>query len=423
MNIKEQFLERYRREFDFYDQAARLGAQLLEQQLQNAGIRVIVTARAKSLSRLEEKIGQRDAVKQYKSVEDVISDIVDLAGIRIALYFPGERDQVERVVSNIFATEGTKPKVFPESSKKLPKSKRFSGYSAIHFRVRLREATLNETQKRYALAQIEIQIASVLMHAWAEVEHDLIYKPLQGALSDAEYAILDQINGLVIAGEIALEQLQSAGNQRIADQGRSFASHYDLAAYLLDQTSGALHSENSDALLGRINVLYRMLSKLDSASPEGLQPYLENISTDFERRPLADQIIDRMLAEDPARYEAYENARAHELGLQTTSDYKGQETDQEQATGRFLARWIELEKKLRSIAPNTKRWLVPSTSFITDILRYDSRRAAEFDYVRRFRNNLVHGVETPTASDINAATQVLDTILQDMEGRAETSLS
>ena len=44
------------------------------------------------------------------------------------------------------------------------------------------------------------------MHAWSEVEHDLIYKPLQGTLSKEELAILDELNGLVLAGEIALER-------------------------------------------------------------------------------------------------------------------------------------------------------------------------------------------------------------------------
>ncbi len=48
------------------------------------------------------------------------------------------------------------------------------------------------------------------MHSWAEVEHDLVYKPINGKLSDEEYAILDEINGLVLSGEIALERLQKA---------------------------------------------------------------------------------------------------------------------------------------------------------------------------------------------------------------------
>lgn len=66
---------------------------------------------------------------------------------------------------------------------------------------------LSEAEKRYAVARVEVQVASVLMHAWSEVEHDLVYKPLQGGLSTEEYAILDELNGLVMAGEIALESV------------------------------------------------------------------------------------------------------------------------------------------------------------------------------------------------------------------------
>src|SRR5690606_9552985 len=97
-------------------------------------------------------------------------------------------------------------------------------YWATHYRLKLRESSLQEGQKRYAAARVEVQVASVLMHAWSEVEHDLVYKPLQGTLSDEEYAILDELNGLVLAGEIALERLQKAGEARVTREGTPFAS-------------------------------------------------------------------------------------------------------------------------------------------------------------------------------------------------------
>ena len=60
------------------------------------------------------------------------------------------------------------------------------------------------------------------MHAWSEVEHDLVYKPMQGTLSEEELAILDELNGLVLTGEIALERLQAAGNERIQNSKATF---------------------------------------------------------------------------------------------------------------------------------------------------------------------------------------------------------
>jgi ppGpp synthetase/RelA/SpoT-type nucleotidyltranferase len=102
MGLIEEFIARYRREFDYYDQTARLIAQALDSNLQAAGIRSMVTSRAKSPARLEAKVRQRARTKTYATLEDISADIVDLAGARVALYFPGERDQVDRLVRQLF---------------------------------------------------------------------------------------------------------------------------------------------------------------------------------------------------------------------------------------------------------------------------------------------------------------------------------
>uniref|UniRef100_A0A914YW84 RelA/SpoT domain-containing protein n=1 Tax=Panagrolaimus superbus TaxID=310955 RepID=A0A914YW84_9BILA len=121
------------------------------------------------------------------------------------------------------------------------------------------DSTLNESQKRYSEAKVEIQVASVLMHAWSEVEHDLVYKPLQGALSEEEYAILDELNGLVLSGEIALERLQRAGELRASTRGREFTNHYDLAASLLDLARIHLSvGDVTQAAMGRVDVLFEL---------------------------------------------------------------------------------------------------------------------------------------------------------------------
>lgn len=85
------------------------------------------------------------------------------------------------------------------------------------------------------------------MHAWSEVEHDLDYKPLAGPLSWGEHAILDELNGLVLAGEIALERLQDAGQSRVASAGSSFANHYELASYLAREAREAAAETEAEA--------------------------------------------------------------------------------------------------------------------------------------------------------------------------------
>src|SRR5689334_9184133 len=134
MTLVDEFLARYRREYDFYDQAARLLAQQLDADLQGSGIRAMVTARAKQLARLETKVRQRDATKQYQSVDAIFSDIVDLAGVRVALYFPAERDEVGKLVQARCDLVDP-PKKFPTGGNPSY-DKRFSGYWATHYRVR-----------------------------------------------------------------------------------------------------------------------------------------------------------------------------------------------------------------------------------------------------------------------------------------------
>jgi hypothetical protein len=147
------------------------------------------------------------------------------------------------------------------------------------------------------------------MHAWAEVEHDLVYKHLQGKLSENEYAILDELNGLIIAGEIALERLQKAGEARVTTGGRAFSNHYDLAAHLLNAAGPTLKGPVADRALGRVDLLFDLLNKLSLSKPDLLCPYVTTLHPDTERRPLAEQIIDQLLAEDDSRYKIYEDVR------------------------------------------------------------------------------------------------------------------
>lgn len=410
MDIYESFVARYRKEYDFYDQAGRLAAQLIEKSLQDSGIRAIVTARAKSPSRLEQKIRQRASTKNYKTVEEIFEDIVDLAGVRIALYFPAERLQVDKVISQLFIP-ASPPKQFPEGSKKETPNKRFSGYWATHYRIRHKDSQLSDAQKRYADAIIEIQVASVLMHSWAEVEHDLIYKPLQGDLSENEYAILDELNGLVLAGEIALERLQKAGESRVAENDRVFSNHYDLAAFLLTKADLVLRNPEPETALGRINLLYRLLVETNKATPNKLKPYL-GVLGNIENRPLADQIIDNILTEAPELYKIYESSKVREIG--DGSLEKRSNADHE-SFGKFLTRWISLEAELRKLSsrlfPRDNRFAIPTNLLIKKI-NLDQDTLVEFQRVRRFRNLLVHGIEIPSRKDIDDESEALDLILK-----------
>lgn len=385
MNAIDDFISRYKREFDFYDLAARLAAQLLDNRLQAAGIRSIVTARAKSPTRLEAKVRARAGRKNYATADDIYNDIVDLAGARVALYFPEEREQVDHLVRQLFNV--LEQRNFPDATTNPSYTKRFSGYWATHYRVHPRDQSLVDSQKRFAEARVEIQVASVLMHAWSEVEHDLVYKPLQGKLSNEEYDILDELNGLMIAGEIALKRLQSAGQVRIK-QGQAFGNHYELAAFLLANVSASAKLA-PDQSLGGVDILYRLLSQLDVAAPDKIRPYLAQLHSDHERRPISEQIIDLLLLEDDSRYDVYQKVRV------ATGDEVGgnQASDVNEALGFFMAQWIAFERKIRVRMRGVERGPpIPSPPLLLRAGLIDEATAERLEPIRRLRNDVVHGV-------------------------------
>ncbi|MER7487781.1 RelA/SpoT domain-containing protein [Streptomyces sp. NPDC126497] len=427
MELIEQFIDRYTKEYDYYSQAARLVAQMLESDLRSSGVRCIVTHRAKDIERLREKCIQRNSRSNYESVEEIFRDIVDLAGVRVALYFPGEQEQVDKSIARLFKQWDEK-RVFPAAGQEKDDpagqkndDRRFSGYSAVHYRVQPREQYIGDANKRYLKARVEIQVASVLMHAWSEVQHDLVYKQMDGDLSDEEYAILDQLNGLVIAGEISLKLLQDAGEARVARNGTSFLNHYELAAHLLRHASDSLSQPIGDSGLGRVDDLFKLLKQLNKTTPAELKPYLESLHGAVEKRPLAEQVIDALLAEDSSRYVAYNEIR-------DTSQLGRSELERE--TGRamrdFLHSWVELENTLNRLARNagqSQRYKLPMVQLLRSVPMPPGIRE-ELDLLRLMRNDVVHHRRDLPPTAFDDATNRIKEIAEGLDdGAAEASHS
>lgn len=392
MIIIEDFIEHYKKEYDFYEMTSKLVAQQLETRLQESGIRAIVTYRAKSPERLSQKLYQRNEKRdtKYGCIEDIYSDICDLSGVRVALYFPSDRDKVENIIKEIF-TLISEPKVFPSENKTPNYSKRFSGYWARHYRISLKETALPDSQKRYTQSKTEIQVASVLMHAWSEVEHDLVYKPLNGSLSDEELAILDELNGLVLAGEIALERLQASGNARIA-KDKSFNNQYELASFLYNKYEDKLQQGN-ELQLGNAELLFKLIYKCDLNSPSKLSPYLKSLFFSGDLRSLSEQIADNIILGNEERYEIYASLKSSVLEP---------DKDLQSSIGYFMEQWIRLEQIISKITsdinPNARILFSPNNlkHFLTgEELHYVLR-------LRRERNLIVHGIELPSIYEINS---------------------
>ena len=393
MDLINQFIENYKKKIPFYETAGRLAAEQIETALQAAGIRAIVTSRAKAAGRLKAKVVRRNVKRQvpYKNMREIYDDIADLCGVRVSLYFPGDRDKADSLINDLFNVMEVRH--FPEQSKPPTYNKRFSGYWATHYRAAMREDSLSDPKKKYAAARIEIQVASVLMHAWSEVEHDLLYKPMQGSLSDEELAIIDELNGLVLTGEIALERLQSAGNKRILDKSASFGSQYDLASYLYHYLSSNFRSEDVELRMGNIELLYRLISSLEMNSVKRIEPVLRSVKFEKDRRNISQQIIDEIITGSEKRYQAYQNLRSnHEEMEETTA----------RAIDEFFGSWVPLENLLNRVAGrSSQKW---TGAFNINTLKrqniVDKDCINRIAALRKLRNMLIHDIEVPETAII-----------------------
>lgn len=315
MKLLNKFLKDYVSKIDFYENTAKICAEVCESELKREGIRAIVTYRAKRVDRLTEKIIKRDRRKKYSSIEHIYDDIVDLSGVRIAIYFPNDIDKIDTFIKSQFQVHRVKkfPQPLEDSTykytdKKSKYQKTFSGYHATHYRVSLRADQLKRygiIDNSYTQASIEIQVASVLMLAWAEVEHDLVYKPLNGQLSIAEYEILDELNGLVLAGELALRRLQKAVKERISEDDTPFSNHYELAAFIYDRINTIFNAKCDEITMGRVDVLHNFLKDVDRNTPGYISQYIEYIDYMHYELSVVEQIIDMIIEKEPYLYKTF----------------------------------------------------------------------------------------------------------------------
>lgn len=393
MDLINQFIENYKKKIPFYENAGRIAAAQLESALQAAGIRAIVTSRAKNPGRLKSKVIRRNAKRQepYKNMREIYEDIADLSGVRVSLYFPGDRNKTDNLINDLFTVLETRQ--FPQQSKPPTYNKRFSGYWANHYRTNLKEESLTAPQKRFATARIEVQVASLLMHAWSEVEHDLVYKPLQGGLSEEELAIIDELNGLVLTGEIALERLQIAGNKRILNKSTSFGSQYDLASYLYNYLSNNFSKEDVELRMGNIELLFKLISRLGMNSVKEIEPVLKSVKFEKDRRNISQQIIDQVITGSEKRYHSYQELRQGTSGDDETLNH---------AIDDFFSSWVSLEKLLNRITYRNPAKIQGAFNINTlkrmNIL--DQECLNQIASLRKLRNVLIHDIEVPEASEI-----------------------
>jgi putative GTP pyrophosphokinase len=233
----ERVLAEFDRQHDHFDDICKTTQNLAERILEHESLQVhSVQARVKRREKIDSKY--RNPEKDYRC----LSDMVDVVGLRITTYYSDEIDRVAAILKREFHR-------IREDDKRVGKTGEF-GYSALHLDCKYLPSRLQQAEyKRFGDSKFEIQVTTVLGHAWAEMHH-APYDDKRSSPSDEQRAfhrlaaVLELADKEFLEIRRAREARQRNASVRVAAMASIEVSPESLKAFI-DETAmvGTLEEE------------------------------------------------------------------------------------------------------------------------------------------------------------------------------------
>ena len=198
-----------------YESFAEVVRAVLVEALQSRQLKMAsVEARAKALDSFQAKAGTPvEGDPNRPKYANPLTEITDLAAARVITFFLKDIEHVDRLIRDEFhVLERTDKAALLLQEDRL-------GYQSVHYIVALRSnRTSLPEYSRYSALKAEIQLRTVLQHAWAEIEHDIQYKSVETIPAD----IRRRFTALAGLLEIADREFQAvqAEDERLRQQAR-----------------------------------------------------------------------------------------------------------------------------------------------------------------------------------------------------------
>ena len=142
-----------------------------------------IVSRIKQPDKVVEKIFRKHELFPDKLCLESLINMQDTIGLRMIVYFPSQLSLIDREFRNsrfFELDENTPPEAFFEPEKlirlglsHIQNKQKESGYTSIHYMVRLKESCIPFKDRPV----FEIQVRTLAQELWSELEHVLSYKP------------------------------------------------------------------------------------------------------------------------------------------------------------------------------------------------------------------------------------------------------
>jgi len=214
---------------------------------------------------------------------DPLAEITDLAAVRVITYLLDDVQRVNEIVEREFeiVEKSTRSGLLEEGER--------LGYQSVHYLIRFASPRCDLVEyARFKDLVIEIQVRTILQHAWAEIEHDIQYKSRETTTSiKRRFASLA---GLV---EIADREFQAISTE---DRERRFKARNLINEGVLDDVE-----ITSDALKAYLDEKYGPDGRVSEASYEWATRILKRLGyrvlgeLEETAKPYDDDQISRIL--------------------------------------------------------------------------------------------------------------------------------
>ena len=215
-------------------------------------------ARIKSFKSYYKKV-LRQKPKEVASCNGLVT-LTDMIGIRIICPFLEDLEVVEQQLSKVYDVKEVEKKGAQQSFREF-------GYESVHVLIAIPKDCLPDDIGGLVIPEetvCEIQLRTILQDAWAEVEHELIYKSEFNPFDKPLRRKLASINASLSLADTIFQEIRDYQNKLQSELGFRRSTFYNKADELTDEELGLSHQ------VGKAPFAYAATNTSDRSSIDDL---------------------------------------------------------------------------------------------------------------------------------------------------------